>query len=1254
MAIDIQNLWGSGTGTRFYGGQVPSDTEFNFYTQGEAQNELNKRFSQMSGNFAMVTLTLTLSTVEIEYIDVLIAGVRMTGSDSILIANIPEADKAFIFITNAGLIVSSDSPQPNAVVLATCSNASSVITNLLPYPQYWSDNGQELAIGDINSSNDVIIWLNNSASTLNNNRAGLRRNCYTGALQYTINGGVNWLDFISGSQENMIDNPDFSLWFDQHYPYLWTRVGNAVIVPQAITDDIGYDPSGIKITASSISEGMSQVIVTKPSTAYTVTARARRVSGTCSAVLQVTGGVVSPLFTATSDDVYWSTSTVNVVSTPGADPLLIELLSTDPGVVEFSSVICVEAPLAAPYSMEGDAGPAIHDYDRHKGFGWIPQSSPAGSFYFNGGTIVRGTTVGIIAAGNVALTSSSTNYVYLDTDNVVKVNTTGVYPYGSKPLHTVVVNADGMVTTHTDNRGDLWSCVPAGSNGQVQFNANNLFGASANFIFDDVNNRLSVGGIAAPEKLFVLKNVGDLSTTDIMMVNNISASGSNRIYANKSRGTYAAPEAVAANDFLLTLGGRGYGSEYSSATNAYIYMQAAENFTTTAKGTQIGFGTTVKGTTTQNVDMVLNDKGNLLLGSFATDGWKLFIKPTANTTAGQTVFIQDGTATTGSTKLVIKSGAGQSTNTLEEWQDVSANVMASMSQTLFTSPATLQLKNGTKFNSFTNSASQGAGTLAYTLPSAYPASDGYVLSSTTAGIMSWIAAGGGGSTSPAGSDREIQWNNAGSFGASSKFKFSVTDVLQVGEYDAYSVFTGSEMLTTSAIRLSGNNGYNAQISTTLSMGAQLAGNHYITLPIPTTAPTVGDVLKAASVYDDTMGSYAVQLEWGTGGAGSSPFTEAATPSFSIRRTNESTTGNTRGTKAIDLIYERASAAQVAAADFSGILSGKNHQVDGLRSCIASGNTNRIYSAYSGAGDYDGNSFIGGGYGNIIKTNHLDNTIGGGATNIIGSDADTYCQMSTISGGFSNTIAVGTAGTTSASTIGGGHGNSINGLGDCTIAGGRTNTIGGTYSTCVGATIGGGKSNVTTANCEYGTIPGGRSNSVGSDCFAAGYNATSTINSFCWADGTATTTNRSYQFKVGAAGGFYLRNNAGNFDWYDDGAGKWLSTPNAGCYLGSDGVWYSASSRNVKTSFADIDNKSILQKVIDTAIQEWEYIATPAVKHIGVIAEDFIETFGFGDNPEGLNPLDVCGVLWAAVKELKAELDNSNRQLDKLSRAVFSK
>jgi hypothetical protein len=65
-----------------------------------------------------------------------------------------------------------------------------------------------------------------------------------------------------------------------------------------------------------------------------------------------------------------------------------------------------------------------------------------------------------------------------------------------------------------------------------------------------------------------------------------------------------------------------------------------------------------------------------------------------------------------------------------------------------------------------------AGTQSYTLPSAVPAANGYALTGTTAGVMSWsaITASAGGSTT------QVQYNNAGSLGGISGFTTDGTRV----------------------------------------------------------------------------------------------------------------------------------------------------------------------------------------------------------------------------------------------------------------------------------------------------------------------------------------------------------------------------------------------------------------------------------------------------------------------------------------------
>jgi hypothetical protein len=86
---------------------------------------------------------------------------------------------------------------------------------------------------------------------------------------------------------------------------------------------------------------------------------------------------------------------------------------------------------------------------------------------------------------------------------------------------------------------------------------------------------------------------------------------------------------------------------------------------------------------------------------------------------------------------------------------------------------TSTVHKGATSGTVTLTAPAVAGTQSYTLPTAVPASNGYVLSSTTAGVMSWAAAGSG---SPGGSNTQIQFNNSSAFGGSANLVWDGTYV----------------------------------------------------------------------------------------------------------------------------------------------------------------------------------------------------------------------------------------------------------------------------------------------------------------------------------------------------------------------------------------------------------------------------------------------------------------------------------------------
>jgi hypothetical protein len=77
-----------------------------------------------------------------------------------------------------------------------------------------------------------------------------------------------------------------------------------------------------------------------------------------------------------------------------------------------------------------------------------------------------------------------------------------------------------------------------------------------------------------------------------------------------------------------------------------------------------------------------------------------------------------------------------------------------------------------------------AGTQTYTLPTAVPASNGQVLSATTAGVMSWASV----SASAAGSTNQIQYNNGGAFAGTANLVWENGTTVGVGGLSSPSTY----------------------------------------------------------------------------------------------------------------------------------------------------------------------------------------------------------------------------------------------------------------------------------------------------------------------------------------------------------------------------------------------------------------------------------------------------------------------------------
>jgi hypothetical protein len=348
----------------------------------------------------------------------------------------------------------------------------------------------------------------------------------------------------------------------------------------------------------------------------------------------------------------------------------------------------------------------------------------------------------------------------------------------------------------------------------------------------------------------------------------------------------------------------------------------------------------------------------------------------------------------------------------------------------------------------------------------------------------------------------------------------------------------------------------------------------------------------------------------------------------------------------------------AAGHFSSVGGGKSNQANGDYAIVGGGYGNVASGAGAtvGGGGYDGANFAGNSAGGNVAT------VGGGESNIASGDLATVAgggsnqanqYGATVSGGGSNTASVVYA------TVGGGNGNTASGQGAFIGGGGWDgnsylgNNVNGAAAVVVGgvsnsasnsySAIGGGKAN--TASGIASTIPGGFSNTAsGNFSFAAGQNAHAVQDgAFIWADSTNTaiSTTVANQFLVRASGGVTMYSN---------------SAASIGVQLApGSGSWSSASDRNLKANFANVDGLQVLDALAGIPIQTWNYQSQDAsIRHLGPMAQDFRAAFGLGENDTTISTVDAQGVALAAIQGLyhlaqsqDAQLKSQQAQIDDL-------
>ena len=105
-----------------------------------------------------------------------------------------------------------------------------------------------------------------------------------------------------------------------------------------------------------------------------------------------------------------------------------------------------------------------------------------------------------------------------------------------------------------------------------------------------------------------------------------------------------------------------------------------------------------------------------------------------------------------------------------------------------------------------------------------------------------------------------------------------------------------------------------------------------------------------------------------------------------------------------------------------------------------------------------------------------------------------------------------------------------------------------------------------------------------------------------------------------------------------------------------GTVSSASDRNVKQGFADVDSREVLEKVVALPIQSWTYKTDAGIRHLGPVAQDFHAAFGLnGDDDKHIATVDADGVALAAIKglneKLEAEMQSKDARIAELEKRL---
>lgn len=292
--------------------------------------------------------------------------------------------------------------------------------------------------------------------------------------------------------------------------------------------------------------------------------------------------------------------------------------------------------------------------------------------------------------------------------------------------------------------------LPAGSNGEVQFNSNGAFGADPNFTWNNVTKSLGIG-TSSPEASAVL----DLSsTTKGFLIPRMTTTQRDAISSPATGLTIYNTTTSVMNTYngsAWTSGGSGAVSSVFGRTGAVVAQSGDYDTSEVPENINLYFTDerAVSALTGQDISLFVNDAGYLtsaVQGSIEAN--QVAIGNGPDSIGGSDDLTFDGTTFQVASGKIIK---GQYSN---------------LAESAYINP------DGSAVFADGNTVIDNAGKISVTgFKQTDNPTDGYVMTSDAAGNGTWQAGGGGGG-SPGGSNTNIQLNDDGDFYGDDEFNYN--------------------------------------------------------------------------------------------------------------------------------------------------------------------------------------------------------------------------------------------------------------------------------------------------------------------------------------------------------------------------------------------------------------------------------------------------------------------------------------------------